>query len=110
MKEPHIEGVANHDDPESCAGAREDAGEALTGARTGRALSREISDFGAPTLSRHAEGITTGTALARDRSALRGQRPLARAESLCAGAGRSLALSPLMERRDASERPMAPSR
>ncbi len=33
MEEPYIEGVANHDDPESCAGFREGAGEALTGAR-----------------------------------------------------------------------------
>ncbi len=35
MKEPHIEGVATHDGPESCAGIREEAGEALTGARIG---------------------------------------------------------------------------
>ena len=35
MEEPYIEGVANHDGPESCAGFREGAGEALTGARTG---------------------------------------------------------------------------
>ena len=31
MKEPYIEGVANHDDPESGVGARKGAGEALTG-------------------------------------------------------------------------------
>jgi hypothetical protein len=41
MKEPHIEDLASHDDPESCAGLRKGAGEALTGARTGRVLSRE---------------------------------------------------------------------
>ena len=29
MKEPYVEGVATHDDPESCAVIREDAGEAL---------------------------------------------------------------------------------
>jgi hypothetical protein len=29
MKEPYIEGVATHDDPESCAGVREDVGEAF---------------------------------------------------------------------------------
>jgi RNA-directed DNA polymerase len=29
MKELHVEGVATHDDPESCTGAREDAGEAF---------------------------------------------------------------------------------
>ena len=32
------EGITNHLHPESCAGRREAAGEALTGARTGRAL------------------------------------------------------------------------
>jgi hypothetical protein len=29
MKEPYIEGVAIHDGPEPCAGAREGVGEAL---------------------------------------------------------------------------------
>ena len=38
MEELYIEGLANHDDPESCVGVREDAGEALTGARAGRAI------------------------------------------------------------------------
>ena len=42
MKEPHIEGPATHDDPESCGDDREVGIEALTGARTGSVLSREI--------------------------------------------------------------------
>jgi len=42
MKEPHIEGVANHGGPESGAVAREGGGEARTGVRTGRVFSREI--------------------------------------------------------------------
>ncbi len=41
MKESHIEGLASHGDPESCAGTREGAGEALTGERPGGVLSRE---------------------------------------------------------------------
>ena len=41
MKEPHIEGLANHDDPESCLGTRKGTGEALTGAHAGGVLSRE---------------------------------------------------------------------
>ena len=41
MKESCGEGVATHTDPESCAGASEGVGEALTGARAGRVLSRE---------------------------------------------------------------------
>ena len=40
MKEPYTEGLATHGDPESCAGGARDqpkaAGEALTGACTGR--------------------------------------------------------------------------
>ena len=38
MKELYIEGVATHGGPESCVGVREGAGEALTGARAGRAI------------------------------------------------------------------------
>ena len=42
MKEPHVEGLAIHDDPESCVVIREGAGEALTGAPAGWVLSREM--------------------------------------------------------------------
>jgi len=38
MKELYIEGIANHDDPESCVTVRKGGGEALTGARIGRAI------------------------------------------------------------------------
>ena len=38
MKEPYIEGVAIHGDPESCVGVREGVGEALAGARVGWAI------------------------------------------------------------------------
>ena len=41
MKESHNEGPASHDGPESCAGAREGTGEALTGVHMGGVLSRE---------------------------------------------------------------------
>ena len=43
MEESYAEGLASHGDPESCAGARESAGEALTGAHAGRVSSREIN-------------------------------------------------------------------
>ncbi len=59
MKESHIEGVATHDDPESCATAREGEGEALTGVRTGAVLSREIRHSGTPTPLTEAEGNTS---------------------------------------------------
>src|SRR5262250_3878722 len=42
MKVSYVEGVANHNGPESCGAAREGGGDALTGGRTGRVLSREI--------------------------------------------------------------------
>jgi len=89
MQESHIEGIANHDDPESCTGGREAAGEALTGARVGRVLSREIKDFRVPTLLTEAEGHTQDAVIARRRATLRGRRPLARTETFCARTGRS---------------------
>jgi len=42
MEELYTEGVATHGDPESCVVAHEGGGEALTGARAGRVLSREM--------------------------------------------------------------------
>jgi hypothetical protein len=41
MKESYNQGLASHDDPESCAGTCKGAGEALTGVRMGGVLSRE---------------------------------------------------------------------
>ncbi len=60
MGVPHVEDLANHDGPESCACGRKGMGEALTGGGTGRVLSREILiHFGAPTPWDEAEGHTT---------------------------------------------------
>ena len=56
MKEPHIEGVAIHDGPESCVGIREGAGEALTGVRVGQAIEPRNQRFGVPTSLTEAEG------------------------------------------------------
>jgi len=106
MKEPHIEEVANHDDPESCVGVREGTGEALTGARAGWVLSREITQFGAPTALADPEGNTHGCDIASARVALRGRRLHARTESSCTGTGRSLRRSARMARRDESGRPV----
>ena len=68
------EGVASHIGPESCAGSREGAGEALTGERAGQPLSRESVNFGCRLVqnrgrqyggARHASSLPTW----------RGQRP-----------------------------------
>src|SRR6266576_361126 len=42
MKVSYVEGVANHNGPESCGAAREGGVEALAGGRAGRVWSREI--------------------------------------------------------------------
>jgi hypothetical protein len=53
MKKLYIEGVATHDDPESCAGARKGAGEALTGAHVGQAKEpRKHQVLGADVVAR----------------------------------------------------------
>ena len=41
MKVSNVKGLANHNDPESCGGARKGDSEALTGERAGWVLSRE---------------------------------------------------------------------
>lgn len=63
MEVRHIEGVANHSDPESCAGIREDTGEALTGERTGRPLSRESKLFWTLTRCHPWKATRTGALL-----------------------------------------------
>ena len=51
MEKLYAEGVAIHGGPESCVGAREGAGEALTGARVGRAIEpRNLPVRGADTV------------------------------------------------------------
>jgi RNA-directed DNA polymerase len=56
MRESDAEGLATHGGPESCAGAREDVGEALTGGVQAGLRSREISRSGVPTPLLGAEG------------------------------------------------------
>ena len=53
MKEPYKKGVAIHLDPESWGLAREGLSQALTGARAGRPLSREIAFLGCRRRSRY---------------------------------------------------------
>lgn len=110
MQEPHTEGVANRGVPESCTGGREAAGEALTGARTGEVLSREILDPREPTLFNEAEGHMGGSVTASCNLSLRGRRPSARTEPSCARTGRSRSCPCENTTRAASGRPKATSR
>jgi hypothetical protein len=107
MKESYIKGLATHGDPESCVVRRKAGHEVLTGARTGTVLSREIRQFRVPTLYSQAEGNTEVVAIARRHLALRGLRPVARAEPSCARTGRSLNRPARMVGWAASERPEA---
>jgi hypothetical protein len=56
VRVPRDEGVANHIDPESCAGVREGVGEALTGDRTGRAIEPRCA--GRPAGGRRCKSVT----------------------------------------------------
>ena len=109
MQEPHIEGVANHDDPESCAAGREARREALTGAVMGWVLSCEIKQFRMPTQLANAEGNTTRGDNASHGTVRRSRRPHARDEASCARTGRSGNRPPWMARRAAMGRPEAES-
>jgi hypothetical protein len=106
MRESYVEGVANHDDPEPCIVAREGAGEAWDRGTFGPGIEPRNQSFRAPTLLADAEGHTHRTENARRGAALRGRRPRARTEPLCARTGRS-PRSPvaMASRRDASGRP-----
>ena len=69
------EGVANHIGPESCAGIREDVGEASAGVRAGQPLSRDRKLFLGANAVCVAEGKTSECASASTRPTRRGHRP-----------------------------------
>jgi len=89
MKVSYSEEIANHADLESCVVVGDCGDEALTGGDAGRVLSREITEFRAPTLWTEAEGETDPFDIARTVKALRGQRPRIYIQAPRAGAGRS---------------------
>lgn len=96
MRVPCEEGVATHLDPESCGRAREGTVEALTGARAGVVLSREINDPTVPTLSQRAVGNTAGRAIASARADRARSETHARTETSCTGTGRPRDPCPVM--------------
>ena len=65
VRVPCDEGVAIHIGPESCGGVSNGMAEALTGARAGQVLSREIYDSGVPTRW-DTRKATADTSLLRD--------------------------------------------
>ena len=96
MKASYVEGLANHNGPESCGASREGGVEALAGGRIGRVVSREIhSRLRKQQVLRDAdavevsEGNTGCTAIARCARIPRGQRPRASTQAPCTGTGRS---------------------
>jgi RNA-directed DNA polymerase len=126
MKELHIEGIANHDDPESCATAREGGGEVLAGARTGSVLSRENRQSGTPTQLSYAEGKTLrgrnrepsgGPARSETRSTCgtfsRENREIPRVlatDGVAGRAGKADGRTPAMHALGKSDRPIVPTK
>jgi len=74
MRALYIEGVANHDGPESCVDVREGGGEALTGVRVGRAIEPRNHYIRGAHAVLKVEGNTAASAIASCRRAPRGRR------------------------------------
>ena len=51
MRESYTEGVATHGGPDHALATRKGAAKRWIGVRAGQVLSREIKEFGVPTLS-----------------------------------------------------------
>ena len=64
MQEPHVEDVANHNDPESCGAHREVHVEALTGGSAGQPLSLRQFTYGEPTVLSYREGTICSRVIA----------------------------------------------
>jgi hypothetical protein len=64
MEELYVEGLATHGGPEPCVDVPRGRGEALVGARAGRAIEPRNQGFGVPTLSKRRKA-TSPTALSR---------------------------------------------
>jgi len=89
MEELHTEGLATRGDPESCVDDPRGRGEALTGARAGRAIEPRNQRVRGADAVQEVEGHTGGSAIASCRRTPRGQRTRACTEPPCARTGRS---------------------
>ena len=74
MQVHYDEGVANHIDPEPCAGIREDVGEASAGERAGQPLSRDRKLIPGADAVCVAEGNMPESAIASAWATRRGRR------------------------------------
>lgn len=104
MRELYVEGVAIHDDPESCDTVCEDDVEAFDRGTYGLGIEPRNQSTGTPTPLTEAEGNTLATNIARQRAVPRGRRPHARMEPLRTRTGRSPECSASWKRRAASGR------
>ena len=75
MQEPHVEDVANHNDPESCGAHREVHVEALTGGNAGQPLSFEIHLWGADRVGLHGKALLAVASSRWRLQSLRSRRP-----------------------------------
>ena len=89
MEELYAEGLATRGDPESCVDDPRGRGEALTGARAGRAIEPRNQRVRGADAVQEVEGHTGGSAIASCRRTPRGQRTRACTEPPCARTGRS---------------------
>ena len=84
MKVSYVEGVADHNGPESCGAVREGSVEALTGERTGRVLSREINALlRRQQVLRDADAVENVGRQYRAHRSRKGHRDPARSETPC---------------------------
>ena len=89
MKEPYMKDPASHHNPESCAGLREEMGEALTGESAGRAMELRKHQFRGPILLVEGEGNTRVRVMASGPSPQRSRRTMACVDTPWARTGRS---------------------
>src|SRR6266480_2589703 len=89
MEELYAEGVAIHGGPESCVDDPRGRGEALTGARAGRAIEPRNQRSGVPALSRLRKATPLAALCASHQRTPRGRRTRACTEPPCARTGRA---------------------
>src|SRR5512132_247620 len=89
MRELYAEGPATHGDPESCVDDPRGRGEALTGARVGRAIEPRNQGVRGADAVVVAEGHTGGSVTASCCWTPRGRRTMACTEPPCTRTGRS---------------------